>query len=108
VFLSKIWSWLFYGFFVTAIFLGVWFMFAADEGFKFSLARLFGALLGMAMIALAQDAIVKGRIRGKRRYVEKSAHPVTFWGIMAFYHILGGLLVFFALWSLVFGRGVET
>jgi hypothetical protein len=65
---SKIWSWLFYGFFVSAL--------------------------------LA--------IRGKRRYVEKNAHPVTFWGIMAFYHVLGGLLVFFALWSLVFGRGVET
>lgn len=105
--MNKVWSWLFYGFFATAMLMGVWFIFAEDQGFKFSLARLFGALLGMAMIALAQDAIVKGRIRGKHRYVEKKAHPATFWGMMAFYHILGGLLVFFTLWTLVFGRGVE-
>lgn len=90
---------LFYIFFGAAMLLAIGLGKIEDESLNQTLLPFFPLLLGLSMICLSQQAVVDGRIFGRRRPLWKNRHLILFWSSVSFYFLCGVILFIAGIWQ---------
>lgn len=102
---SRMFEGLFWVFALLSFGLGVVLYVLQGDPLAQSLRPLFPMALGGVAVCIAQQGVHAGRIRARRRYVEREEHPKAFWGLVVLNYVIGATLIGAGLWLSLSGAG---